>query len=99
MLQTRNVLALFLQSISKNIYLTKNDEMIRTVLTPENQHISINLPENYIGKKVEVIAFTVEEVANNDTIITDEILTHLASQQVLAKDWLSPEENELWKDL
>jgi len=99
MLQTRNVFTLFSQSISKNIYLTKNDEMIRTVVTPENQNISISLPENYVGKQVEVIAFTIEEVTNNDTITSNEILTHFASQQVLAKDWLSPEEDELWKDL
>ncbi|WP_262709424.1 hypothetical protein [Saccharicrinis carchari] len=27
------------------------------------------------------------------------ILTHLASEKVLAKDWLLPEEDEAWKDL
>ncbi len=30
---------------------------------------------------------------------TDPILTHFASEQVLAKDWLSEEEDEAWKDL
>jgi hypothetical protein len=29
----------------------------------------------------------------------DRILTHFASQSVLAKDWLTPEEDEFWKDL
>ena len=29
----------------------------------------------------------------------DSILTHFASQNVLAKDWLTPEEDEAWKDL
>jgi len=29
----------------------------------------------------------------------DRILTHFASQSVLAKDWLTPEEDEAWKDL
>lgn len=29
----------------------------------------------------------------------DAILTHLASEKVLSKDWLSPEEDEAWKDL
>jgi len=29
----------------------------------------------------------------------DKILTHFASQSVLAKDWLTPEEDEAWKDL
>ena len=29
----------------------------------------------------------------------DRILTHFASESVLAKDWLTPEEDEAWKDL
>jgi hypothetical protein len=29
----------------------------------------------------------------------DRVLTHFASQSVLAKDWLTPEEDEAWKDL
>ena len=29
----------------------------------------------------------------------DRVLTHFASQNVLAKDWLTPEEDEFWKDL
>ena len=29
----------------------------------------------------------------------DSILTHMASENVLAKDWLLPQEDEAWKDL
>ena len=29
----------------------------------------------------------------------DRTLTHLASEKVLAKDWLLPEEDEAWKNL
>jgi hypothetical protein len=29
----------------------------------------------------------------------DTILTHFASEKALAKDWLSPEEDQVWKDL
>lgn len=29
----------------------------------------------------------------------DSIQTHFASEKVLAKDWLLPEEDEAWKDL
>jgi hypothetical protein len=72
--------------------------MIRTVITPKNQNISINLPINFIGKKVEVIAFTIEEsvveLSNKSKIVT-----HFASQAVLAKDWLTTEEDIAWKDL
>jgi hypothetical protein len=34
---------------------------------------------------------------NNETIKMDEIT--LASEKSLAKDWLKPEEDEVWKDL
>lgn len=30
---------------------------------------------------------------------TDEIFTHFASENVLLKDWLLPEEDEAWKNL
>ena len=38
--------------------------MIRTIVVPDKQEISISLfvPENYIGKEVEVIAFSKREV-------------------------------------
>jgi hypothetical protein len=29
----------------------------------------------------------------------DTILTHFASEKALAKDWLSPKEDQAWKDL
>jgi len=35
--------------------------MIRTVVTPEDEHISILVPKTFIGKQVEVIAFTTDE--------------------------------------
>jgi hypothetical protein len=35
--------------------------MVRTLITPEDRNILIRVPEDYIGKQVEVIAFTLEE--------------------------------------
>lgn len=35
--------------------------MVRTILIPDTQTISFNVPEEYIGKEVEVIAFTKNE--------------------------------------
>ncbi len=35
--------------------------MVRTLITPEERNILIRVPEDYIGKQVEVIAFTLEE--------------------------------------
>lgn len=72
--------------------------MVRTLLTPQNQIISINLPKNFIGKKVEVIAFTIDE-AKIKTPNLDTTVTHFASQEILSQDWLTPEEDLVWKDL
>jgi hypothetical protein len=35
--------------------------MIRTVVTPDDQDIYLHIPESYVGKKIEVIAFAVDE--------------------------------------
>ena len=72
--------------------------MIRTLVKPDKQNISIKLPKNFIGKQVEVIAFTVEE-AEKTTETSDKVFTHFASEKSLAKDWLSPEEDLAWQNL
>ena len=72
--------------------------MIRTVVTPDKQNILIELPQNYVGKQIEIIAFRIDE-ANEKTAIDDKILTHFASEKVLAKDWLSQEDDIAWKNL
>ena len=35
--------------------------MIRTVVIPDNQTIHFDIPKNYVGKKIEVIAFAIDE--------------------------------------
>jgi len=72
--------------------------MLRTVVKADKQNISIKLPEEYIGKKVEIIAFTVEE-PDVLTENTDKPVTHFASEKVLAKDWLAFEDDLAWQDL
>jgi hypothetical protein len=72
--------------------------MIRTVVTPKNQELSILLPPNYVGKRVEVIAFTVDE-AIDEAEKNDNPLTHFTTEKVLSKDWLTPEEDTAWETL
>lgn len=43
--------------------------MIRTVITPDNNLLSFNIPDKYIGKKLEVIAFAMDELSD-DVIYT-----------------------------
>jgi hypothetical protein len=72
--------------------------MIRTLVKPEKQDISIKIPKDFLGKQVEVIAFTIEE-ASNTLAVVDKPLTHFASEKVLAKDWLASEEDIAWQNL
>lgn len=74
--------------------------MIRTVVKPSNRKISISLPEEFVGKQVEVIAFTIEEADNTiESMDNNNITTHFATEGVLAKSWLTTEEDEAWQDL
>jgi hypothetical protein len=36
--------------------------MIRATITPENQDLSIHIPESYVGRKVEVLLYAVDEL-------------------------------------
>jgi hypothetical protein len=72
--------------------------MIRTVITPDKQNISIKVPADFVGKQVEVIAFAIDDTVEILSVV-EEPLTHYASEKVLAKDWLTPEEDKAWRDL
>ncbi len=69
--------------------------MVRTIITPDKNSISISDSQNFVGKKVEVIAFTIEETV----LDMDKPVTHFASENVLVKDWLATEEDGAWRDL
>nr|WP_295930927.1 hypothetical protein [uncultured Dyadobacter sp.] len=72
--------------------------MIRALITPENTSISLEIPASFIGKQVEIIAFTVNDIVE-ESIDEDQTLTHCASQQTLEKDWLTDEEDKAWQNL
>ncbi len=44
--------------------------MVRTVITPIEESISIRLPKSFVGKEVEVIAFTTDEGFEKKTNIS-----------------------------
>ena len=58
------------------------------------------------GEKIAIIAYKdhvelrpLEAVSRKMDFTKEGILTALASEKVLAKDWLSKEEEQAWKDL
>ncbi|HET7119335.1 MAG TPA: hypothetical protein VFI29_22760 [Hanamia sp.] len=38
-------------------------ELIREIVVPENNKIELTVPDNFIGKRIEVFAFEMEEKA------------------------------------
>jgi len=70
--------------------------------------LNINLPLNF-NQVVDLVRqlpykekLKLSEVLEKETkqnSANENILTHFASEKVLAKDWLLPEEDEAWKYL
>jgi len=74
----------------------------------EITNLNINLPLNF-KQIVDIIKqlpydekLKLSEILKKETKqdqINDEIMTHLASEKALSKDWQLAEEDEAWKDL
>jgi hypothetical protein len=75
---------------------------MRNVTDSINLSVSFNqvidlvkqLPYKEKVKLGEVIRKETRSVISND-----KVFTHFASEKALAKDWLSPEEDEAWENL
>jgi hypothetical protein len=39
--------------------------MTKTIITPENNSVLLSVPEEYVGKKLEVLMYAVEELSEN----------------------------------
>ena len=74
----------------------------------EAADLNMNLPLSF-KQVVEIIRqlpynekLKLSEVLKEETkrkLGNDKIMTHFASEKALSKDWLSPEEDEAWKNL
>jgi len=40
--------------------------MIRTIITPEKQDVSLHIPEDYVGKQIEVLLYAVDELSQQN---------------------------------
>lgn len=46
--------------------------MIRAIITPQNTDLHISIPQNYVGKKIEVLLYTMEEVEPAQPVVRSE---------------------------
>ena len=58
--------------------------MIRTIITPDKNKISIDIPDKFIGKKMEVIAFSLED-SLSDVIYTESKVKSFSAIQLNTK--------------
>ena len=38
--------------------------MVKTLVTPQNESYNLSIPKNYIGKKIEILFYAVDEIAD-----------------------------------
>ena len=72
----------------------------------ETDKVNLSINFNQVVELVKQLPFKEKvklgEVIRKETragIGNDKVLTHFTSEKVLAKDWLSPEEDEAWENL
>lgn len=63
--------------------------MIRTFITPGTSEISLKIPDEYVGRQIEIIAFSLEEVTT----------LQYPDPAALIQDWCNSDEDKAWKDL
>jgi hypothetical protein len=44
--------------------------MVRTLVTPQQQTISIQVPQNYVGRQIEVLVYAVDELVEEEKKVT-----------------------------
>jgi len=71
--------------------------MIREIIKPENTNLTINIPEDYVGKRVEYIIFPLE----NETKDEDNNIKSISSLKGALQQYADPSKIELedqaWK--
>lgn len=69
--------------------------------------ISLSLNFNQVVDLVKQLPYkekvklgeVIRKKTRTGSVGNDKVFTHLASEKALAKDWLSPQEDEAWKNL
>jgi hypothetical protein len=46
----------------------KNKNMTKTIITPQNNTYTLAIPNNYIGKKLEILVYALDEVAEEQNL-------------------------------
>jgi len=76
------------------------------VTDKKGRRIAVQIPIKAYEKLIadleelnDMKAYNCAKARKSEPIPFEQAFTHIASEKALAKDWLSPEEDEAWKDL
>jgi len=72
-------------------WLINNKIMVRTLVTTQQQNISILVPQNYVGRQIEVLVYAVDELVEEEKKVT-------ANNAAKYKGIFSKEEGEKFND-
>ncbi len=42
------------------------EAMIRTIITPDHKNLTLSLPDDFLGKQIEIIAFVIDEAISKN---------------------------------
>jgi hypothetical protein len=68
--------------------------MIRTILTTDQQEVTIKLPRNFMGKKVEILAFVIDETLEHSPAVLSFTVLEVAEELKQAYHFNRDEANE-----
>ncbi|MDR1021888.1 MAG: hypothetical protein LBL94_01205 [Prevotellaceae bacterium] len=57
--------------------------MVRTVITPENTNIHLSIPENYVGKTIEITFLSLEELEQHFPVTLGDFWGILSEEEAL----------------
>lgn len=80
------------------LFAIKNASMLRIKTVPTSKQLTISIPEKLVGKEIEIIAFSASEISEENPVV-EKVLTHVASEKSLAKDWATDDEDKAWSSL
>lgn len=77
--------------------------MIRTIVIPKNTDLHLSIPKEYVGKQIEVLLYTIDEVKDEKTTSNTSLLRgklHLSNEQYQDfHQYLNNSRNEWNKDI
>ena len=68
--------------------------IVRTIITPDNQTISFDIPKDYTGRQIEVITFAKDEMREQEPVVKKKVSFNALAIDTLGYKFNRDEANE-----